>query len=143
MEHIVSLMEQYLDKAMELERNRQPGAGLLGIGTRPADDPCHEKFVMELQNAARQLAQETQDPAKALAAMETILYAAAEHEEPLSIYWTLIAAQGSVKPLIPLLTPGDAARLHGDYGRKYRPFTRMPVQKEIMKALQKQAKTKQ
>ena len=63
-----------------------------------------------------------------------------EHREPLSAYWMLLAAHGTVLDLIPMLSPADAAELMKEYGKLYRRWERLPVQKNVIKALQKAAR---
>ena len=41
---IKKICGDYIAEAEELERKRKPADGLFGIGTKPADDPCHDRL---------------------------------------------------------------------------------------------------
>ena len=48
LEELQSLYTGYLLKTAQLERDRKPADGLLGMGSGPAADPCHDRFAQEL-----------------------------------------------------------------------------------------------
>ena len=54
---------------------------------------------------------------------------------PLAAQWMLRAIERHSLPLIPFLAPAAAARLQKDYAARYRPWDRLPAQKEVLKAL--------
>ena len=139
-ERVKGLYGGYLDKALQLEKDRKIGEGLLGIGKKPADDPCHEKFADDMAAALKEIAEGKPDSAAASEILHYIYSIPAEHEEPKSVYWMLIAVHGCTKELIPLLSPSDAEALRKEYGKMFRRWQRLPVQQEIFKALGNAAK---
>ena len=43
-----ALYQTYLEDAERVERERKPGEGLFGIGKKPSDAPCHERFAADI-----------------------------------------------------------------------------------------------
>ncbi len=126
----------YLDEVKKLPDRYLRTAGLLGVGSGPKGDPCHEKFYEEAKSAADILASVVPDSETALTAVTLILKSAEEHADEDYATMMLVAAQGHAIPLIEYLTPEDAADLLAWYDKTYPRRTRLPVQKEVGKALQ-------
>ena len=134
---IENLYRTYLEQAIRAEENRKIGEGLFGIGKKPADDPCHTQFIDSLQTALDTYADSSPASADIKEVLSLVFRFPTEHCEPASAYWMLLAAHGTVFKLIPLLSPSDAAELASEYGKLYRRWERLPVQKDVIKALQK------
>ncbi len=126
----------YLDEVRGLPDRYVRTAGLLGVGSGPKDDPCHEKFYNDAKAAADILASVVPDSETALTAVTLILKAAAENADEDYATMMLVAAQRHAIPLVGHLTPEDAADLLAWYDKTYPHRTRFPVQKEVGKALQ-------
>ena len=139
---IEQLYQRYLEQAVRAEQDRRPGDGLFGIGKKPADDPCHTQFIEALQTAMQEYAAQEPDPAELREILSFVFRIPTEHREPASAYWMLLAAHGTVRSLIPLLAPADAAALSEGYGKLYRRWERLPVQQDVFKALRQAAKAK-
>ena len=137
---IETLYAQYLEQAVEAEQNRRLTDGMFGFGKKPADDPCHTQFIEALQQTLQAYAQSESEPTELKELLSMIFRMPTEHREPKSAYWMLLAAHGTVRELIPKLTPDDAAALTKEYAKLYRKWERLPVQDEVYKALQKAAK---
>ena len=135
---IRALYDAYLETALALEADRKPGQGLLGFGKKPADDPCHPQFAEDLRVALAELEAEDPDSARRRAVLELILFAPTEHREPLSVYWMLVAVHGLTPSLIRGLDPADAAALGDRYGKTYPRWERLPIQKDVFRALKQQ-----
>lgn len=135
---VQTLIEEYAEKAAELERNRKVGEGLFGITPGPADNPCHDKFVEDLRQMLGQFA--AQDPlsGQVLPVLETVYGAAQAHQTVQSAYWMLMAVHGLTVDLIPLLNQADATALLSRYEAQFPRRVRMPVQKQVISALKKQ-----
>lgn len=134
---IFSLYEEYLSKAEKLERERKPGDGLLGMGKKPADDPCHDEFADSLEQALDAFA-ETHPSADDVHKLLSYIYSVpAAHKDMLSIYWMLCAVQGLTLSLIPLLTPQAAKEIRSVYSDDFPRWERLPVQKQVWSALGK------
>lgn len=133
-----AIYAQYLEEAQGLEKKRRFGDGLFGFGRRPADHPCHERLVEDVTGAVRAMAEEGSP--ELAAALDLICDAPGEHPDPPSIHWTLVAAQGAMLAAIPALTPAEAAALRGRFAAAHPRSRRMPVEEEILRALEKAEK---
>ena len=140
MPRLAQLYRTYIGTVEELERNRPIGAGLFGLTPGPADDPCHDRFVAELDGLLREFSETSPGSAEAAEALRFLLEAPSLHREPKSLYWMLIAAQGLAAGLVGFLTQEDAAALAKSYGAQYPRRDRLPAQRELLKKLEKQAR---
>ena len=136
-ERIRTLYSDYIETAVLLEKNRKFGQGMFGIGKSPADNPCHESFVNDLAALLKEYARETPPSDELRSVLEWIYRAPIEHQRPQSMHWILVAAHGTTLELIPLLDAADAEALRGQYARDYRRWERLPVQKQVLSALEK------
>ena len=138
MEELYAALQQaytdYRQELAEAERKQKPTDGLLGFGKKPGDDACHE--LMDRQAAAL-LEQLAQDPGAAEIpdVMRLVFAAGADASWPGYAHWALLAVQRHILPLIPRLAPAEAAELSRLYDGLCPKRERMPVQKQIAKAL--------
>lgn len=139
-EELNMLYERYLDEAEEVERNRKPGEGIFGIGKKPSDDPCHDRFVARLGAWMERLLESKPDSATVRDVLRVVYTAPKKHPQPASAYWVLIAVQSLTKDLIPCLCQADAAELTEEYNKTYKRWERLPVQKQILDGLKNAAK---
>ena len=137
---IRALYREYLDEAERVERERTPGEGLFGIGKKPSDDPCHERFANALETALRDLAALEPDSPRVCEVLSLIYRAPAEHREPASAYWMLCAVHGFTLKLIERLSAEDAAALLNGYAKDFPRWERLPVQQQVYAALKRAAK---
>lgn len=134
-EEVAALYAAYLEKAETLERERKPGQGLFGFGQTPADDPCHEAFVLGLKEMLACFQKAGIASERLYEILDFVFHAPQEHREPASVYWTLIAAHSAAVEAAAALRPEHAQRLCERYDSDYPRRTRLPVQKQVMKAL--------
>ena len=139
-ESLQELYNDYLEKALQVERNRRPGEGLFGIGKKPSDDPCHQRFLENLKDWLDRFSGEEPDSASIREVLAWIYRAPKENPEPNSAYWMMIAAQSLTTALIPRLNAADAAAIGADFAAAYKRWERMPVQTQILNALKNRAK---
>ena len=137
---MTTICEQYLETVRELERNRKPAEGLLGMKGGPADNPCHDRFAEDMKALLCEF-ESANPPSVDVRLVLEKLYAVPERAVvPKSAYWMLIAVQGLCQELISRLDPQDASAIAKRYAADYRRWERMPVQQKILAALQKQSK---
>lgn len=130
--------EAYDRETRELARKAPPSGGLFGLGEDPRKDPCHMRFYQDVEQWVADFRAAEPESREACQAVEWILMAAARRKgEP--AYWFMYAAQGLCRELIGLLDPEDCARLRALYDGSYPRRDRLPVQKEIYKALRRGA----
>ena len=137
---IQTVYRTYFAEAAQAEQNRKPAEGLFGIGRKPSEDPCHDRFLAALEAALQAFSAQKPASDEVRAVLSLIYRMPSEHREPLSVYWMLNAVFGLTTPLIPLLNPSDAAALRAQYDADCPRRERLPVQKQIARAL-KQAES--
>lgn len=143
MEELLTALEQAFDDyRLDLEafeRKRRPADGLLGLGRRLQDDPCHEKLDERVQAAVAGVCALPPTPEQAQRLAALLLTVGQDPSWPLAAQWMLRAIERHALPLIPHLRQEDAASLLKEYAGRYRPWDRLPVQKQVVKALKAQA----
>ena len=139
-QELSALYGAYLEEAERVERNRRPFDGVFGLGKRASDDPCHDRFLADVEAWIRAFRETEPDSAAVREVLSLLFRAPKEHPEPQSAYWVMTAAQGYAGMLIPRLSPADAAALVSEYSAAYARWERMPVQKQLLEALKKAAK---
>ena len=137
---IKAVYEEYFAKVMQLENDRKPTDGLFGIGNKPADDPCHDKFSEDIKAALEDFIEGKPGSRQVSEVMEHILRYPAEHREPVSAFWMLCAVQSHAEILVPMLSAEDAGSLQKTYGKLFPRWDRLPVQQKLYAALGKQKK---
>ena len=137
---IRAIYQEYLDEAERVERERKPGDGLFGLGKKPSDDPCHNRFANALETALRDFAACEPDSPRVREVLSHIYRAPAEHREPVSAYWMLCAVHGFTLELTDRLNAADAAALFTSYAKDFPRWERLPVQRQVYAALKRSAK---
>ncbi len=135
LEQIRGIYENYQETLKQVIRDAKPFAGFMGIGSGPKDDPCHRKFLQDLEAAIRAFLSEGIGEEAAAACAGYILGAQASVGEDSMCYWTMLAAHGQAEPLLPLLSKESAARLALQYDRDMPRRARMPMQEKMLKTL--------
>ena len=64
----------------------------------------------------------------------------ARYRDDRVIYWMFLAVQGLTEPLVRQLSPACARGLLQSYQGRYRPFERLPAQKNILRVLKERAR---
>ena len=134
-----SVCDQYLETVWELERNRKPAEGLLGMKGGPADNPCHDRFAEDMQALLRKFDSENPSSEDVRLVLEKLYAVPDRAGVPKTAYWMLIAVQGLCPELISRLKPVDADAIAKKYASNYRRWEGMPIQQKILAALQKQS----
>lgn len=134
-----ALYNNYIDTVRELERNRKFGDGLFGIKPGPKDDPCHDRFAADVKRLLQDFRDTSPGSEECAALLRYIFTVPEAWREPACAYWMLIAVQGFGMDLIARLDPADAKALADSYDKAYPRRDRLPVQKQLLKRLQRQA----
>ena len=129
----------YLIQAEELESKKRPFEGIFGLNRSP-EDPCHDQFIRNLQGLMEEFRAEGIDSGALREVLAYIYSIPQEHQMPVNLYWMLIAAQSVTPDMIPLLAREDAAAVLEQFQRTYKRRVQLPVQKKIVKALEKAAR---
>lgn len=135
LEKVQRLYESYLEQARQVERKRKPLEGVLGFGPRTSDAPCHDRFATALEALLNTAANEGLESGEARAVLEHIYWAPKENPEPAVAYWMLTAVHGKTLELIRHLSREDGEALWAEYNGAYRRRERLPVQNQVLAAL--------
>ena len=143
MDELFAALEQaFRDYRQDLEnyqKKAKPTDGLLGFGHSLQNDPCHEKLDEAVKKAVDAINAAGPTPDEAEKAVRFLLRPDDGKPWPLAAEWMLRAIERHTLPLIPFLTPGDAAAFQKEYVARYKPWERMPKQQEVLKALKNRA----
>jgi len=139
------LHEAFADYRQDLEayeRSRRPADGLLGFGRTMANDPCHDRLDEKVKRAAEGLRAENPPPESAEEMVRLLLLREDLSAWPVAAQWMIRALERHALPLIPFLTPETAGDISRAYEQRYRRWERLPVQKQLCRALQERSRGK-
>ncbi len=137
LEKVQKLYEDYIDQALEIQKNRHYTDGIFGFGRRSSDDPCHEKFIENLTAQMKEFKENGISSQELREVLSYIFLAHDDHRDPASIYWVLVAAHAATLDVLPLLSQEDAAALYAQYGKLFKRRDRLPVQTKALKLMEK------
>lgn len=140
LEQVRELCGDYLNRCRQLELDRKPGDGLLGMGSGPDKDPCHDAFARELETVLKGAEGRPSDEIRA--ALSYLYRIPTENRDNLTAYWMLLAVHGLTVELAAGLNRSDAAALLAEYREEYPRWERLPAQKRVLAALKAQAAMK-
>ena len=136
--YLAALEEAFAAYRQEIEdynRKSNPLDGLLGFGRSLKNDACHDRFDERVASRVTEICQAGPDAETAEQAVRLLICRTDIPSWPMAAQWMLRAAERHCIPLIPYLSRDAAAKLHREYAGRYRPWDRLPAQKEILKAL--------
>ena len=143
MDGLLSALEQaFADYRADLERYEQkknPLGGLFGVGSSLKDDSCHDRLDERIEKTVGEMSVLHPSPEDAARAVRMLLRPQDGTPWPLAAEWMLRAVERHTLPLIPFLTREDAAGFLRGYTSRYKPWDRLPAQKEVHRALRNRA----
>ena len=125
----------YIEKTVQLQKDRKLLQGVFGFGGRLGDDPCHAQFAEDVAAAVADVTAE-----EAAAVMEYVLKTPEQHKDNGLAYWMLLAVHGKVSTVADKLSTESASALLTWDEKQYPKRMRLPVQKELLKQLKAAAK---
>ena len=131
--------EDYSKELEASEKKQRVTDGLFGFGHSLKDDACHDRLDERLEKTVADLCALSPSAEDAARAVRTLLKPQDGTPWPLAAEWMLRAAERHTFPLIPFLTPEAAAGFLRDYTSRYKPWDRLPAQKEVCRALKNKA----
>jgi len=137
MEQLKACYEKYLAEAAVVWKNRPAWDGILGLRSSSKEHPCHTELFKSVENWVANFVQSNPTQQQAEEAVTYILEAAEPYRDKFP-YWTLYAAHGQARPLIPLVSPEYAAKTRAWYNKLYPRKDRLPVHQDLFKLLKKQ-----
>ncbi len=127
--------EEYGRELEASEKKQRVTDGLFGFGRSLKDDACHDRLDERVEEAVRGICAQGPGPEDAERAVRLLLFQRADRFGQVSAQWMLRAVERHALPLIPFLDAPDAGRLLKDYSARYRPWDRLPAQKQVFEAL--------
>ena len=134
-----SAFDDYRRDLERYEQKKNPLGGLFGVGSSLKDDSCHDRLDERLEAAVGELFALLPPPQDAARAVRTLLCPGEGTDWPLAAEWMLRAVERHALPLIPFLTPQAAEGIQREYAVRYKPWDRLPKQKEVYRALRERA----
>lgn len=131
-----SIYADYDQAVQEVRKNARAFDGIFGLGKDPRKDACHDRFYQEVGAWVTEFLAAVPSQEELLEAALFITEAPAVYEGK-ECYWYMYASHGHMKPFIGLLTPQNRQTVKAKMEALYKKRERMPLQKEILKLLDK------
>ena len=144
MESFLARAEQafadYREELKAAEQKLKPADGLFGFGHSLKDDACHVRADDRVRQAVEGLCamQPPSDVAEKM--VRKLLFRDDVASWPQAAQWMLRAMERHALPLIPFLSRETAKIISLEYAGRYKRWERMPVQKQVCRALDQQSK---
>ena len=136
-ERVKATVNEYIAAVHELMRSKPWSDGLLGLGKLPGRDAVHERYYHTLYKEIASAAASGLSAQEAFEVCSYLLSAERESNESVMVKTMLIAFQGLIVPLIPMLTDDQRQELLRSLDMSYPPRRRLPCQNEIALLLAK------
>ena len=137
-ERFRGIMEQYSEALEKASKTRKLAGGLFGLGGGPGDDPCHEAMDRKVGELTEQFTAAEEQVEETSLLVSEILRAEKSREWTPAAKWAVLAIQRYTIPLIPKTGPEDRKQLAAWYTQAYPKRQRLPIQKQIVKELEKE-----
>ena len=136
-EQLKKLTENYISETDALLANRKFGEGMFGMADSARNSPIHMEYYQAVETAVKEALSNSPDSTAADEAVQFLL--TAEEAYPCSTLasWMLVAIQNHALPLIPLMSKEKREELFTWFNKHVPRLQRLPVQREIIKALKK------
>ena len=135
-QNLDAILQDYLAAVQELQKGRKLFDGLLGMGSRPGDAPCHDELDKKIAALCAQAA-ELEDADGKAAFLEALFQAEGSWTGPEYARWMLVAVQRHALAVIPALPEESRRAMAVRYEKKYPRRRRLPVQDQLLAALKK------
>lgn len=131
--------EDYRTELQKLSQKRKLTDGLFGFGHSIRNDGCHERFDERVEALVRQIAGNHPSPDEAEQAVRLLLVREDRLLWITEAQLMLRAEERHALMLIPYLRPESAGEWYKKYLACYKPWDRLPKQKEILAALKERS----
>ena len=134
LEQLEQIYREYEEKLSQAVANASVFAGAFGMGDDPRKDACNQIFYEQVGQWAAAYKESEPAAREAAEAARWILEYPARHRSS-GTYWMTYAAQKHAQGLITLVEPAEAEKIRVEFLRLYPRNDRLPVQKELLRAL--------
>ena len=142
-EMLAALEKAFDDYGTDLEKaakKQKVTDGLFGFGHSLKDDACHDRLDEKVSETVSDIIKRGPSPGEAERAVRTLLASREERFPREAARWMLRAVERHALKLIPFLDRSAAGKIMSEYTRRYRPWDRLPAQKEVLRALGERAR---
>ncbi len=140
LERLEGIYRDYREEIAKAEEKLRPTDGIFGFGASLSNDACHQRLDERLRDAVGEICALSPSSSDAERAAGILLRSREADFPQNAARWMLRAAERHALPLIPFLDRDAAFRLWKDYEKRYRPWERLPVQRELVAEMKKRAK---
>lgn len=134
LEQLEQIYREYEEKLSQAVAKAPVFAGAFGMGDDPRKDVCNQIFYEQVGQWAATFRESDPTAREAAQAANWILEYPARHRGS-GTYWMTYAAQKHVREFLALVEPNEAEKIRVEFGRMYPKNDRLPVQKEVLRAL--------
>ena len=134
LEQLEQIYREYEEKLSQAVANASVFAGAFGMGDDPRKDACNQIFYDQVAQWAAAFRESDPTAREAAQAANWILEYPARHRGS-GTYWMTYAAQKHVREFLALVEPNEAEKIRVEFARMYPKNDRLPVQKEVLRAL--------
>lgn len=134
LEQLEQIYREYEEKLSQAVANASVFAGAFGMGDDPRKDACNQIFYDKVAQWAAAFREADPTAREAAQAANWILEYPARHRSS-GTYWMTYAAQKHVREFLALVEPNEAEKIRVEFVRLYPRNDRLPVQKEVLRAL--------
>ena len=134
-ERLNERIDAYIARVQDLMANKHAFDGMFGLGHHPKNDPCHLEFYQDVKKMTEDCVAEPPDTAEVDEFAETLLRAHQDRGDLPEVQMMYIPIQGLVLQLLPLMSEEKKKELGEWYGTYMPRRMRMPVQRDVCKAL--------
>ena len=131
------IMTGYKEELEKSRKNRKITSGIFGFGGGPGDDPCHDAMDKQVGGLTAEIAEETVESEEISELVTAILREEKNREWSESAKWSVIAIQRYTIPLIPKIPADRKKEIDAWYEKAYPKRMRLPIQRQIVKELNK------
>ena len=134
LEQLEQIYREYEEKLSQAVAKAPVFAGAFGMGDDPRKDACNQIFYEQVGQWAAAFRESDPTAREAAQAANWILEYPARHRGS-GTYWMTYAAQKHVREFLALVEPNEAEKIRVEFVRLYPRNDRLPVQKEVLRAL--------
>lgn len=134
-----TIYTDYHTAVLKVRKNARAFDGIFGLGKDPRKDACHEAFYEAVGAWVESFLAQAPQQELLMEAARYILETPAAHEGQ-ECFWFMFAAHGHIKPMVGLLSKENCGALKLRLEELYKKRDRLPLQKELLKMLEKAAK---
>ena len=142
LQQLREIYQEYEEKLARARKEAGLFSGAFSMGDDPRKDACNQVFYDKVEAWAKDFTSRNPRAREAAEAADWLLFYPARNRSS-ETFWMTYAAMKHCEGLLPLLEEDDAKRLHTEFLDRYPRQDRLPVQREVERALAGRAGVRQ